>query len=51
MSQLRHQDNHGATAVACLEKRCETEMSLLIGSFWTENCVMVKRNFQTLKNL
>ena len=30
---------------------CETGMNLLTGSFWTENCVMVKRNFQTLKNL
>ncbi len=30
---------------------CESGMNLLIGSFWTENYAMVKKNFQTLKTL
>ena len=30
---------------------CENGMNLLIGSFWTENYAMVKKNFQTLKTL
>jgi len=41
MSQLKHQDNRGTTAVVRLEKRCESGMNLLTGSY----VMMVKKNF------